>query len=67
MADMTILVPAKCLCCGAKWTGGHEVPGKPMKFRVRIFYDCGAQMSITRHSKYGCSILFTNCQGKEPQ
>lgn len=61
--NMTILVPAKCLRCGAKWIGGHEIPGKPMKFQARVFYRCGAQMSIKRWSEYGCDILFTNCQG----
>lgn len=64
MSDsMTILVPAKCLRCGAKWTGGHEVPGKPMKFGLRVFYDCGASMSVKRLRWGCCSILFKNCQG----
>lgn len=63
MDNMTILVPPTCLRCGSKWIGGSEVPGKAMKFQARVFYECGTNMSITRWSSSGCSILLTNCQG----
>lgn len=40
-------VPEKCLACGADWSGGHQLPGKPMKVGLRVFYRCGASLSAS--------------------
>lgn len=41
------LIPEKCLICGAPWIGGCGVPGaRYPKPGLRVFFDCGASMSI---------------------
>jgi len=59
--------PQTCLICGARWSGGHQIPGMEMKEGLRVFFECGASMS------YKCidgvyQILFKNCpeDGLEP-
>ncbi|MCD6295930.1 MAG: hypothetical protein J7M30_02125 [Deltaproteobacteria bacterium] len=56
-------VPDKCLICGSEWCGGHELPHRPMKEGLRVFYDCGASMSCKRID-CGYTILIKNCGGK---
>jgi len=65
MNYLTPKVPETCLCCGARWIGGHALPGTHMKVGLRSFYDCGASISIFRE----CSnpddgafhLLLKNC------
>jgi hypothetical protein len=60
-----IKVPKKCLCCGAGYAGGCQRPGKEFpSIGLRVFYKCGASMSIKESHDYGYLILFKNC-GKE--
>lgn len=41
------LIPEKCLICGAPWIGGCGVPGaRYPKAGLRVFFDCGASMSV---------------------
>ncbi len=57
-----IKVPENCLACGAPWSGGHEVPGQMMREGLRVFYECGASMSVKNGSVEGVrNILFKNC------
>lgn len=56
-----IKVPDKCLICGADWSGGHRVPGKNMKEGLRVFYDCGASMSVEVLSPGIYYVLVKNC------
>ena len=58
---MKILVPEHCLFCGANWNGGHEIPGKEMKVGLRVFYECGASLSIKEEFPEGCFLLTKNC------
>ena len=57
-----IKVPAQCLDCGADYSGGHAWKGEPMKAGLRVFYKCGASMSIRVLSEDTYLILFKNCQ-----
>jgi hypothetical protein len=59
--SLVCLVPAVCLCCGASYQGGHELPGQPMKIGLRIFYECGCTISIKNNSPDSCLILCKNC------
>lgn len=59
--ETSIKVPKKCLICGAKWEGGHEVPNKSMKEGLRVFYICGGSMSVKILNKGVYQILFKNC------
>ncbi len=67
-----IKVPEKCLCCGALVSGGSDYPGKEFTLRVdnrfgpeprsgRVFYACGASMSVKGLGSGAYSILFKNC------
>ena len=56
-----IIVPDKCLSCGSDWMGGCQLPGKPFPFGVRVFYNCGASMSVKKLSEDAFQILFKNC------
>lgn len=41
------IISEKCLICGAPWAGGCEQPGhRYPKAGLRVFYKCGASMSI---------------------
>lgn len=57
------LVPEACLFCGAAYKGGCEVPGKPFpKVGVRVFYECGASISVWCDLGDGAVHLLTkNC------
>jgi len=57
-----IMMPEKCLVCGESWSGGHTYPPQNMTEGLRVFYSCGASMSvkILNHGVY--SILFKNCE-----
>jgi hypothetical protein len=59
-----IKVPDKCLICKSKWIGGHQKPGKAMTLNLRVFYECGASMSIMEVYDGCYLILFKNC-GKD--
>lgn len=58
-------VPNKCLICGAEWRGGQEVPGKDMKFKLRVFYDCGASLSCENLGCDAFRLLIKNCGGRK--
>lgn len=46
------LIPEKCWICGAPWMGGCGVPGaRYPKAGLRVFFDCGASMSIIDTAK----------------
>jgi len=56
-------VPEKCLICGSDWSGGHQVPLKPMKEELRVFYDCGCSMSYrkNKNNEGAYNIYIKNC------
>jgi len=58
-------VPKECLCCGADYLGGHQVPGKEMEIGLRVIYKCMSRLSIVpmiSKPKEGLYILrFKNC------
>lgn len=56
-----IKVPSNCLVCGREYAGGHELPDKPMKKGLRVFYRCGASMSVKVLIEGVYQILFKNC------
>ncbi len=56
-----IKVPSKCLICGSDYMGGHQLPRKEMKEGLRVFYDCGASMSVKTLGEGVYQILFKNC------
>ena len=59
---MNITVPEKSLCCNSNYLGGHELPGNLMKDGLRIFYKCGASLSVYKRGYYGEILLLTkNC------
>lgn len=60
-----IKVPKKCLVCGSKYMGGAEWPNKPMRPSLRVFYDCGASMSLKVLAEGCYQILFKNCTNDE--
>lgn len=62
---MKVNVPEKCLYCGAKWSGGHQVPNKEMKKGLRVFYTCGASLSIYEQTEDHALLLFKNCVTQE--
>lgn len=45
---LTPLVPEYCPICQAKYVGGHAAAGTRMKIGLRVFYDCGASLSIKK-------------------
>lgn len=56
-------VPSKCLVCESRWTGGSQLPDKPFRGTgQRVFYKCGASMSIKEEFGNGYLILFKNCK-----
>jgi len=59
-----IKAPKKCLICNAKYSGGHCLRSQRMREGMRVFYKCGASMSVTTLDKE-CAvyqILFKNCE-----
>ena len=56
------IVPSRCILCESEWQGGHEVPGKPMKESLRIFYKCGASLSYKILSNGTYNFLTKNCE-----
>lgn len=66
MTSLAPLVPASCMICGAKWIGGHERPGHRMKVGLRVFYECGASLSIKEGFFEGAfHLLLKNCWCEE--
>jgi hypothetical protein len=61
-----IKVPEKCLCCKSKWNGGSAIPGDTMEIGLRVFFSCGASLSVAEDLGCGCYMLrFKNCQCEE--
>lgn len=61
-------VPEKSLCCGSAWIGGHQLPGRLMKLGLRVFYKCGASLSVHDDLGDGAYFLLSkNCCDKEEQ
>ncbi len=59
-------VPEGCLHCGSKWIGGHARPKDTMTPGLRVFYDCGASLSIKEDLGDGAYVLlFKNCRAAE--
>ncbi len=56
-----IKCPEKCLVCGADWNGGSVKPGEPMGEGKRVFYECGASMSVTD----GYGVIIKGCKNDE--
>ena len=56
-------VPEKSLCCGSDYLGGHAVPGQPMRFGLRVFYKCGASLSVWKSAgvENAWLLLSKNC------
>lgn len=57
-------VPEKCFICDSIYIGGCALPGERFpKPGLRVFYDCGASLSIKQsefnHNVY--HLLFKNC------
>jgi hypothetical protein len=65
MEYLTPKAPEKCLFCDSPYMGGHVKPGEHMEMGLRVFYHCGASISIFK----GCShpengafhLLVKNC------
>lgn len=57
-------VPENCPICGSPWIGGYEIPDKPMKEGLRVFYECGCSVSIVQLNE-GYQLLIKNCQNDE--
>ena len=70
-------IPETCIICGASWKGGCERSGHRFpKLGVRVFYDCGASMSLIDRAKewadhenyvedgYCYFIRFKNCNSR---
>ena len=55
-----IKVPQNCPCCGMNWQGGSQIPGKNFKTGLRVFYECGCSMSVSK-VPYGYTMLIKNC------
>jgi len=53
--------PSHCFICGSQYSGGHVLPGEKMKDGLRIFFGCGASMSVKILVPSVYSILFKNC------
>ena len=61
-----VRVPQHCMSCGAGYTGGHQIPEQHMTLGLRIFYRCGASLSVAEDLGDGCYMLrFKNCSGLE--
>jgi hypothetical protein len=62
---VTPKVPERCLVCDSPYLGGHAKPGDNMKVGLRVFFKCGASMSISEskldppHNSF--HILYKNC------
>ncbi len=70
---MTPRVPATCLSCGAAWTptpdwkGDYVLPEQKTKVGLRVWYDCGASLSIKADLGDGAyTRLFKDCGEEKP-
>jgi len=59
-------VPETCPLCGAKYIGGHALPGQDMKEGMRVFYACGASHSFKYMKSGRISTLTKNCGANDP-
>jgi hypothetical protein len=62
-------VPEKALCCGSHYLGGHALPGNKMRFGLRVFYKCGASLSVHRSAGDGAWLLLSKncCRNEETE
>ena len=58
-----IKVPKTCMVCDADWVGGCAEPGDEFPdVGLRVFYDCGASISIGENLGDGAYlVLVKNC------
>ena len=58
-----IKVPKNCMVCGADWVGGCAKPEQPFpEINVRVFYECGASISVQANDGWGnYLVLVKNC------
>lgn len=62
MKKIQFKTPKVCPCCGAPWRGGSQIPGEPLPLGARVFYRCGASLSIKENIDGNALILlFKNC------
>ena len=61
---VAIKVPKHCLICGSEYAGGHAWIGESMEEGLRVFFHCGASMSVKVLSEDVYQILFKNCCAK---
>lgn len=71
---MTPRTPETCPICGSPWKGGCQVPGEPLPLGLRVFYVCGASVSVQVAGGYCCNVtenhgsyhmLIKNCTNDE--
>ena len=62
-----INVPKTCMVCGADWAGGCAKPGdKFPDVGLRVFYECGASISVREALEGGSYlVLVKNCGNKK--
>lgn len=60
------MTPETCPNCGAKLSGGATAPGDEMRPDARVFYMCGAAISLRIRPK-GKIIYLTNCSSLPEQ
>ncbi len=57
-----IRTPDTCLACGAVYSGGSALVDARMKVGLRVFYRCGASLSVREDLGDGAYLLlFKNC------
>lgn len=62
MNYLTPIVPAKCLICEAPLSAGHQpLSGNRMRLGLRMFYKCGASISVTSANDGCFQLLIKNC------
>ena len=57
--------PETCPKCGAKYSGGSTAPGDHMQPDMRVFYMCGASISLKDWGKDDPCVLLKNCSELE--
>lgn len=55
------LVPDKCPICEHPYHGGTVVPGRRMGLGLRVFYTCGASVSVSDLGDGMFQMLIKNC------
>lgn len=57
-----MMTPAKCLICGADWSGGAARPDEYLEPGKRVFFECGASLSYRMQNPGVYQILTKNCE-----